>query len=79
MFDSLPVSGPQNPMTSVAVLAAPLVMNAFCISEVQHKAKGGRIGFPSEFASSHNTQARAHGLYVAEVDAIYKHLMYDWE
>lgn len=45
MFESLPVSGPQNSMTSAAVLSA--MMNAFCISEVQHKAKRGQIGFHS--------------------------------
>lgn len=50
MFESLPVSGPQNPMTSGAVLSARLVMNAFCIGEVQHKAKRGQIGFHSELA-----------------------------
>lgn len=66
MFESLPVSGPQNSMTSVAVRSARSVMNAFCISEVQHKAKRGRIGFHSEFAAltTHtHTHIHAHTKY----------------
>lgn len=59
MFESLPVSGPQNSMTSVAVRSARSVMNAFCISEVQHKAKRGCIGFHSEFAAL-TTRAHTH-------------------
>lgn len=47
MFESLPVSGPQNSMTSAVVLSACSMMNAFCNSEVQHKAKRGHIGFHS--------------------------------
>lgn len=71
MSESLPVSGPQNSMTSVAVLPACSLMNAFCISEVQHKAKRGFIGFHSEFAvhKQTHTDTKYRGL-----GKIYKHL-----
>lgn len=51
MFEALPVSGPPYSMTSVAVFSARSVVNAFCISKVQHKAKTGCAGFHSEFAA----------------------------
>lgn len=68
MFESLPESGPQNSMTSVTAPSAPSVMNAFCISEVQHNAKRGRIGFHLNLLSpdtlnsgyGHNIWTSAH-------------------
>lgn len=51
MFEALPVSGPPYSMTSVAVFSARSVVNAFCISKVQHKPKTGCAGFHSEFAA----------------------------
>lgn len=49
-------------MTSVAVLSACSMMNAFCISEVQHKTKRGRIGFHSEFAPHTHIHTRTQQL-----------------